>query len=257
MATRLRIDILGPRPSEVDIEDLASILEDLRKAITGCLDPDRAGAADELAARVSLVDIVEGSDGLVFEVQPRAAAAVSRLSRALRSRSYGDLPSASHAALYRINQFTAKRAWGIRIRAKKSAGVEPVDVIEPDHVDPPTQRRTLSGSTTLLARCLRVGGATTPMAELRLPSKQLLYVQVTENVARELGKRLYDQVVLSGDAVWDAKDGELQEFKVKEVSSFRGVPIDIAFKELASASRGRWDQVDAESFVKRVRESGE
>ena len=120
MATRLRIDILGPRPSEVDIEDLASILEDLKKAVAGCLEPDRAAAADELAARISLIDVVEGSDGLVFEVQPRAAAAVARLSQALRSRSYGDLPTASHSALYRINQFTAKRAWGIRIRAKRS-----------------------------------------------------------------------------------------------------------------------------------------
>ena len=95
------------------------------------------------------------------------------------------------------------------------------------------------------------------MAELRLPNRQLLYVQVVENVARELGKRLYDQVVLGGEAIWDAKDGELQEFKVKEVSSFRGVPIDIAFKELALASKGRWENVDAESFVKRMRESGE
>ena len=257
MGTRLRIDILGPRPSEVDIEDLATILEDLKKAIAGCLDPKRDTSTDELTARVSLVDIVEGSDGLVFEVQPHAATAVGRLSQALRSRSYSDLPSASHSALYRINQFTAKRAWGLRIRAKKSAGVEPVEVIEPDHVDPPTQRRTLSGSTTLLARCLRVGGATTPMAELRLPNKRLLYVQVVESVARELGKRLYDQVVLSGEAVWDAKDGDLNEFKVKEVSSFRAVPVNIAFKELALASRGRWESVDAESFVRGLRESDE
>jgi hypothetical protein len=255
MATRLRIDIVGPRPSEVDIEDLATILDDLKKAVAGCLLANKD--APEPAARISLVDVVEGSDGLVFEVQPQAAAAISTLSRALRSRSYGDLPSASHSALYRINQFTAKRAWGIRIRAKKSVGVEPVEVIEPDHVDPPTNRRTLSGSTNLLGRCLRVGGATTPRAELRLTNERLLYVEVTENVARELGKRLYDQVVLGGEAVWDAKDGELQEFKVKEVTTFRAVPVNIAFKELASASRGRWDNVDAESFVKRVRESSE
>lgn len=258
MATRLRIDIIGPRPSEVDIEDLARILEDLKKAVAGCLPAGRAMPADELAARVSLVDVVEGSDGLVFEVQPHAAHALSRISRALHSRSYENLPSASHTALYRLNQFTAKRAWGIRIRPKKSAGIERVEMLEANYVDPPDQRRTLSGTTTLLARCLRVGGATTPMAELRIPNKLLLYVEVTESVARELGKRLYDQVVLTGHAVWDAKDGDLLEFKVKEVNSFRGVPVDIAFKELAAASRGRWENVDADSFVKLVRrESGE
>jgi hypothetical protein len=254
MATRLQIDILGPRPSEVDIEDLATILEDLKKAVSACLDPN--GSQDDLSARVSLVGIVEGSDGLVLEIQPRAAEAASRLSRALGARSYTDLPIGAHSALYRLNQFTSKRRWGLRFRRNKSARIEAVEVVEPTHVTPPAERRTVSGSTSLLARCLRVGGATTPMAELRLPNRRLLHVEVTESVARELGKRLYDQVVLTGEAVWDARDGDLKEFKVKEVNEFRAVPVDLAFKELASASRGRWDDVDAESFVKHVRESG-
>src|SRR5947207_15893710 len=99
MATRLRIDILGPRPSEVDIEDLACILDEFKKAVTGCLDSDPAAAADEVGARVSLVGTVEGSDGLVFEVQPRAAAAFGRPSRALRSRSYAGGSQAAPSGL--------------------------------------------------------------------------------------------------------------------------------------------------------------
>jgi hypothetical protein len=256
MSKRIHIDIIGPRPNEVDIEDLSRILDDLRRAVTACLPAEISPSNDSLS-RVSLVEIVDGSDGLVMEVQPRAAASMATLSSALRLRSYSDLPTAAHAALFRVNELTTKRKWGIRIRRNKSIAIEAVEMTEPNHVTPPTDRRVISGGTELLARCLRVGGATVPHAELRLSNHRLLHVEVTELVARELGKRLYDEIVLSGVAEWDATDGEIRAFKVQAVTAFRAVPVDVAFKELAAASRGRWDGIDAESFVRGVREAAD
>jgi hypothetical protein len=254
-ARRLQIDILGPRPNEVDIEELSVVLEDLHKAISSCISPPGKESANDFAARVSLVGIVDGSDGLVLEVQPRAVNALGQINRALSTRSYSDLPRSAHEALFRVNQYLVRRKWGLRMRRNTALGIVPIDVITADHVLPPAERATISGGTTLLARCLRVGGATTPRAELRLSNKKLLHVEVNEAVARELGKRLYDQVVLSGEAVWDARDGELKEFRVTDVSTFRAVPIDVAFRELAAAADGRWNDVDANLFVKQVRES--
>jgi hypothetical protein len=255
MSTRIHIDIVGPRPNEVDIEDLSRILDDLRRAITACLPAELSPSPVEGLSRVSLVDIVDGSDGLIMELQSRAAASMATLSRALRRRRYSDLPTAAHAALFRVNQLTAKRKWGVRIRRNESIAVEAVEITEPDHVTPPTDRRVISGGTELLARCLRVGGATVPRAELRLSNHRLLHVEVTELVARELGKRLYDEIVLSGVAEWDATDGEIRAFKVEAVTAFRSVPVDVAFKELAAASNGRWEGIDAESFVRGIREA--
>jgi hypothetical protein len=252
MSTRIQIDIIGPRPNEVDIEDLSRILDELRRAVTACL-PAGVATDDDSLARVSLVEVVDGSDGLVMEVQSRAAASMATLSSALRRRRYADLPTAAHTALFRVNQLTAKRKWGVRIRPNDSVAVEAVEVTTPDHVTPPTDRRVISGGTELLARCLRVGGATVPRAELRLSNHKLLHVEVSESVARELGKRLYDEIVLRGIAEWDATDGEIRAFKVEGVTAFRSVPVDLAFKELAAAARGRWDGIDAESFVRAVR----
>jgi hypothetical protein len=247
---RIQIDIIGPQPNEVDIRDLASVLEDLSNAVGACLPKD----ADH-RGRVSLVEIVNGSDGLVLEVQPMGAAAIAELTGALSTRKFDSLPRAAHEALYRVAQFVTKRRWGLRFPSDKKLGVRPVEVVRPDHVPAPETRSSLMGGTTVLARCLRVGGATRPKAELRLVGGKLLHVEVSEGVARELGKRLYDEVVLSGDAVWDAHSGELREFKVQSVSTFRKVPVTDAFAELARAARGRLDELDAESYVKGLRES--
>jgi hypothetical protein len=293
--TRIQIDIVGPRPGDVDIEELSSILDDLRRAVTACLSQPanprtnlastlnlpsgtsvvssgsgpislpsattilQSGAATLTKTeppetdRVSLVGIVEGSDGLVMEVTPRAGAAVARITHALETGAFDDLPSRAHAALYSINQYTAKRNWGVRFRPANDLGIKFVEMVKADHVIPPTTRRSISGGTTLLARCLRVGGATEPRAELRLGDNRILYVAVSESAARELGKRLYDEVTLNGEAVWDATDGDLKEFKVTEIGAFHAVPVDVAFRELASASKGRWDDIDAEAFVNNVR----
>ncbi len=112
MAIKLQIDIIGPRPNEVDVDELINVLEDLSKAISACLPDNDSEHDSQLGARVSLVGIVEGSDGLVMEVQPRAARAIGRISQALRAQAYDDLPVTAHAALYRINQFVARRKWG-------------------------------------------------------------------------------------------------------------------------------------------------
>jgi hypothetical protein len=254
MASRIQIDIIGPLPNEVDLDDLVKILEDLRHAVTACLAVDSTPTDPATNSRISLVQIVEGSDGLVMEVQPRAADSLSRISQALRDRSFGHLPSGAHRALYNINQAASRRKWGIRIHENKSARIEFVEMATPDYVTPPSERRSISGGTSLLARCLRVGGATRPRAELRLSSHRLLHVEVTESAARELGKRLYDEVVLSGIAVWDAMDHDLIEFKVTDVNSFRAVPVQTGFNELANAAGSRWEDIDAESFVRELRE---
>lgn len=252
---RVQIDIIGPSPSDVPIEDLAKVLEELSAAVSSFIEAKDSKDSNLSSYRVSLVGVVDGSDGLVLEVQPQAARALGSISRALKSRRYDELPRATHVALHNLNQFTARRSWGLRFRKNSRANIQSVEVVEPSHVYPPAERKTLVGGTTLIARCLRVGGATVPRAELRLPGQRLLHVEVTESVARDLGKRLYEEVALSGQAVWDPNGGELLEFKVDTVTSYQQVPIDVAFRELARAADGQWNDVDALEFVRSVRDA--
>src|SRR5262249_38810990 len=97
----------------------------------------------------------------------------------------------------------------------------------------------------------------TPRAELRVANRSsLLYVDVSEEDAKFLGQRLYDQVVLEGVATWDPETWAVREFRVSRVTEYRPGRVADAFRALAEVSEGIWEQVDAVDFVRKVRGSG-
>jgi hypothetical protein len=116
-------------------------------------------------------------------------------------------------------------------------------------VDAPRTPGTTTGTTTLLARCLRVGGVAQPKAVLRLIQGNLLHIKVSEEMARELGRHLYDEIVLTGTATWRTDTWAIIDFKIKNISKFERVAPAVAFRELAEAAGGALDHVDAWEFV--------
>lgn len=252
MRHRFTLDIVGPKPSEVELSDLIAVLQEVTKAI-GALIGESVATGD--IASLSLVGIVEGSDGLVLEVRREGVEAARKLARAVKTGRYTELPRTTHTALHAMTQIARRREWG-GFRLRKSAKLELPNavVIAVDSVPSPAERPVVRGTTTLLARCLRAGGVT-PKAELRLvDSPELLHIEVTEAIARDLGHRLYDEVVLHGDAEWDTKSLELQAFRATSVSTFYRVPVTDGFAQLAELARGRWNEVDADAFVANVRD---
>jgi len=104
-------------------------------------------------------------------------------------------------------------------------------------IDSPPAPSTVSGTTALLARCLRVGGATQPKAELRLTKGGgLLHVQVSEVIARRLGHHLYEEIQLTGNATWRTDTWEIVDFQVETVAEFKRIAPSIAFRELAEVA---------------------
>jgi len=80
-----------------------------------------------------------------------------------------------------------------------------------------------------------------------------LNLDVTEELAKQLGRRLYSDVFLHGTASWDASSWELVGFKVESVSDFDRISPAETFRELAAKSKNTWDDVDAVEFVKSLR----
>ena len=254
MRHQFRFDIVGPKPNEVELSDLISVLQEVVKAI-GAL--ASVGTPKGDVATISLVGIVEGSDGLLLEVRRQGVPAARKLARAVRTNRYADLPRGAHAALHNMSQLARRRQWkGYRIRKSVKLNLNRPAEMLADSVPSPAERAVVRGTTTLLAKCLRAGGATVPKAELRLVDvPDLLHIEVSEVIARDLGHRLYDEVVLTGEAEWDAKSLELQSFKATEVATFYQVPAADGFARLAEIAKGRWNDTDALKFIATVRES--
>jgi len=206
-------------------------------------------------ALVSLVGIEQGSNRLTFSVVPLLTAAASTVSQSVEGGDYSSLPLRVHRELHKISQQAEKRKWALNFIENPSLQIRPATISSEKPVPEPSLR-PLRGSTILYGRCMRVGGVH-PRAEIReLGSSKLLFIDVSESIARTLARCLYEEVALEGEASWDPETWEIQDFKAVRMTEYRAIDPIIAFRELAEAAGDRWDNVDAEGYVRDLRSTG-
>ncbi len=236
------------KPDTVSAGDLADFIEHVEKALVAYVKTEALELHSDVA--VSLVGVGEGSNELTFAAQAEVMPGVFAVAEAITHRDFSRLPFETHQNLYELVKLGRKRGWGLEL---SSAGRTPA-IIEPgEEIQPPANPVMVSGSTSLLARCLRVGGVE-PKAEIRtLKDDRLLHVAISETLARELAKRLYDVVLLEGQATWSAETWEVKDFKVTGVQPYQKMPVSNAFGELREASSGRWEGIDAVARVAELR----
>lgn len=261
MATRRhRIQVAitggGVSPETVPLRDLADILARLDRTIRSYVTNKELRIPDE--EMVSLVGVVESSDGLVLAASESLIPVMSMLSKAVHDRDFSLLPSDTYSELFHLSNTLAERGWGFKIHESKALGILPATIDASQPLAPPGRPTYVEGTTTLYGRCLRVGGAGQPKAEVRLQNaSKLLHVELSETLAKELATKLYEEVALEGAATWDAESWEIQDFRVTRVTSFRRSDLVAVFQELADAAKGRWDEVDASKYVHSLRSDHE
>ena len=88
---------------------------------------------------------------------------------------------------------------------------------------------TWVGGSSLFGVVEDVGGVT-PRIVLRIPPDERVTCEADEELCKKVGARLYEHVVLEGNATWDANTGELLAFQAERLGSYQDVPIAEAFK---------------------------
>lgn len=236
------------KPDTVSASDLADFIGHVEKALIAYAKTEALALQSDVA--VSLVGVGEGSNELTFAAQVEVMPGVIAMADAIIRRDFSRLPNETHQNLYELVELGRKRDWGLELH---SAG-QATAVIEPGEEIPSAASSVMvSGSTNILARCLRVGGVT-PKAEIRtLKDNKLLHVVISETLAKELAKRLYEVVSLEGRATWSAETWEIKDFQVSAVQPYQKMPISNAFNELRETTKGHWDDVDAVEFVDELR----
>lgn len=101
-------------------------------------------------------------------------------------------------------------------------------------------QKTITGSVQ------RVGGATERRCALRVPFQhRLLYCSVkTSALARELGKFLYEDVVVSGEAQCLRHSWKIVHLMIQDVVQRQPGPITQAFDALRRSGASAWDNID-------------
>jgi hypothetical protein len=249
-----RISGAGLLPETMPVGDLADVLKDMEAAII-----ETAGSPEQAPATgltVSLVSISEGSIELGMAVEQATLPAVTRLSQAIASESYEDVPRPAHEKLQSLSSKLADREWALEFLAERGLDISPAMISGDHQVPAPPPPRQARGTTTICGRCVRVGGATKPRAMIQLEGADSLHIDVTEELAKELARNLYEVVALEGEAVWRTEDWQLEAFSATRVTDYKRVDARLAFDRLASAAGTAWDQVDAEEYVRNVRGGG-
>lgn len=245
--------ICGPSdPAAVSLSDLTAFLESFQETVLSYVQL-RNLDVPETVPLISLIAIRSGSEELGFSVPSGVIPAVAHLSAAVETDRYEDLPAETHRKLYGLSKLVVDKNWTLEFQKSADHGIRPAQICSSHPVQPPQKPTEVHGTTSLLAQCLRVGGVE-PKAEIRLASNgKLIYPRLSKDVARELGRRLYEDVVLEGRATWHTDTWEVIDFQVTSISSFRPSSPSQAFEKLAEVSQGRWDEVDALEYVRDLR----
>jgi hypothetical protein len=254
--TLFQIKITGPWPEEVSARTLAEVLMRMEDSVIAFAKESGLEIPTTDGPLLSLVDVSEGSpnDVLTFSASEQILPALAVISGAIATSEYDALPRDTHVEIFRVSEKVRSAGWGLEFVENARAGI-PAAVITPERgVSPPPEPSIVHGTTTLLARCLRVGGATSPKAEVRLAKGgPLLHLSISESLAKQLGKRLYEEVLLHGTASWDSRSWELTAFHVEKITDFERLAPSAAFRELSDKAGDAWDNVDVLEFVKSQR----
>jgi hypothetical protein len=203
---------------------------------------------------LSLVGLREGSECLVFSVPEAVVPIVAEISDAIFTRRFSVLPEDTYDALRGLSKVACGHGWSLEIREDQSRNIRNAKIGADNPLEPLGSPASVHGTTTIHGTCLRVGGATVPKAEIRLSANQKLKnVDLSRELAKELASRLYEDVVLEIQAVWDTETWEITPLRVNEVADYRKTDLAAAFRELAEAAGGHWDGIDAVAYVHELR----
>lgn len=238
-------------PEEVSLRELVAILSRLDAAIQSYA-VAKLQIPEGLAA--SLIDIRPGSESLVLSVPDPLLPAVVTIAKSFDRSDFSALPCTTYKELYELAETVTSRGWALEIRAEPTVGIPHALLTPETPLAPPAAPVHLKGTSTIHGRCLRVGGSTRPRAEIRLAGGELLNVDLSEALAKELAPQLYEEVALEGTATWDPDTWRIEHFRVSDVLPYHKTDPALAFRELAEAAGGRWDGVDPVEYVRSLRD---
>ena len=244
----------GLVPGGVKSRELAEVMTALEDAIAATASKQDPGVARDTLV-VGLSGVAEGSIRLFFRSPSRAliSSAFATIGVALSTASYNELPNAALKPLSALVAFAARHHCAAELRIPGQDA--PLATITAETAIPaPIQ---VSGYTTLYGRVIRVGGRR-PRAMVETVQGETVFCEVSRDVARRLGERLYQHAEFRGVATWDADDWSLAAFRISEVEESGTLKPSAVMQQLRGLVGEHFDDVrDVPAHVAALRGMGE
>jgi hypothetical protein len=118
----------------------------------------------------------------------------------------------------------------------------------------------LKSDDVLYGTVMRIGGET-PRVTIRLLNGDVLNCHISEvgdnRIAKELAKRLYSVVGVSGHGTRHSRSMRLSYFMIEEILPYQDTPPNLAFAEIANSIRHILEPMGADAYWAHLEEYGE
>jgi hypothetical protein len=192
--------------------------------------------------RLSLVGVEESSTRFLLLPslkQPLFSAAIF-LSTSVNSGNLSRLPAKSIKNLQEIQRYSKTNNCSIHFIKQ---GKEELTTITPNTSIEFPSTKFIHGETVIYGKILRVGGVE-PKAFIQLEDQKSIAIKITEDLAKDLAKKLYDVVGLKGQAKWLIDDYSIQEFNLLDFIEYEREPYAKTFEELGDLVGIYWKDID-------------
>ena len=235
MNTHLKLRFTGEhiKPTSERAHDIGEIISAFEEAIA-IIVARRHPQLKRESVTISLVGVEHKSVGLVFEpnLEELVFPAIFDLMEAIQDKAWALLPYGTLNALRKILRFVNKRECVAQLST--AYGDRAIStILTPDTIIPSSV--SLFGETQVYGEVKRVGGSE-PKVELRTLQGETLYCTTSEEIAKQLGSRLYEQVGVYGVAEWNFETLEIEEFEITRVLHHFHITPKEAFKNYRNLS---------------------
>lgn len=227
------------------------LLADTIAAVTSLGSVAGAGDAEE-ASTIRLVGVKRGSATFqcVADNPDLLLEHLKRRGKLLQSGEIADELGSSIEPLRRLSSIAASVKCPIVIRRP---GGDTIAQIFPSTYETVSDALLIRDRKVITGNVQRVGGATDRRCVLRVAFQdRLLYCNLgSQELARTLGRFLYQDVVVSGEATLLRNSWRIIGFRVDDVVKSGSGPLRDAFAALRDAGGSAWDQIpDPESYLR-------
>lgn len=247
---------------------LARVLQAVERLVTDrdTIDPE-SGATVPLApssAELHLLQVIKGS--AVYRVaadkRHQVVDALKRTGLSLKSPSESEWSLSQLSAIEELSAIARSLHCEIQFLRDDGKGTGPASVlarIQPQTYSELAAGAFVRGNSTAIARIERVGGATEMRCGVRLASQpdRMVFCDVaTPELVRELGRSVYQRVVLTGQFTWVRSSWRIRHIDIEgaltlnhEVEQRRR-----ALQELRHVAGTAWRKIpDPSVFIARLR----
>ncbi len=251
-------------PEKIPLRTLSDSLAAIQRLATGNeIDAEEIEEEEEEDGSLRLVGVKRGSAIYQVAGPSSASPAMARgnlkmVGKLLENPEHADAQDDYMLSpIERLSTAARRLQCTITVREPGKRGAV-LAKIEPVSYEAISRTLLITGETSFVGQVQRVGGATAVRCGLRVPFKNRMLICKVANsqIARKIGERLYQEIVVFGTANWLKNSWRLFSFTIKDVQQPSQGSILEAIEALREAGGSAWDAIeDPEAYLEEV--SGE